>query len=111
MNINAFKPYFFEFIKKFDKKWDFTPTVKKGDKLEPGSIIGTVPETPLIEHKILLPPDCISGTVVEINKSGKYTTKENVVTLEKDGKKTSFSFFYRYLTKKHWLWGKVTRIY
>ena len=84
----------------FDKKWDFTPTVKKGDKLEPGSIIGTVPETPLIEHKILLPPDSISGTVVEINKSGKYTAKENVVTLEKDGKKTSFNLYHNWPVRK-----------
>ena len=38
-----------------DKKWQFTPTVKAGDKVNSGDIIGTVPETHLIEHRIMVP--------------------------------------------------------
>jgi len=37
------------------KKWHFTPTVQVGDTVSEGDIIGTVPETGLIEHKIMVP--------------------------------------------------------
>jgi V/A-type H+-transporting ATPase subunit A len=44
----------------FKKPWKFTPRVKVGDTIEPGDILGAVPETPLIEHRILY-PHCIKG--------------------------------------------------
>jgi len=53
-----------------EKVWDFVPTVKKGDKLNGGDIIGTVQETKNIEQRILVPPN-ISGIVNEIKK-GKF---------------------------------------
>ena len=40
---------------KRDKKWQFVPTVKAGDSVEAGDIIGTVQETLIIEHKIMVP--------------------------------------------------------
>jgi len=66
-----------------EKEWDFVPTVKKGDKLNGGDIIGTVQETKNIEHRILVPPT-ISGTVSEIKK-GKFKVDEVICTLA-DGK-------------------------
>ncbi len=66
-----------------EKEWDFVPTVKKGDKLNGGDIIGTVQETKNIEHRILVPPT-ISGTVSEIKK-GKFKVDEVICTLD-DGK-------------------------
>ena len=38
-----------------DKKWEFKPTVEKGEKVEAGDIIGTVQETKSIVHKIIVP--------------------------------------------------------
>src|SRR4030042_3125755 len=38
------------------RKWPFSPRVKKGDTVTPGQIVGTVQETDLIEHRILVPP-------------------------------------------------------
>jgi len=63
-----------------DKKWHFTPTVKAGDKVSQGDIIGTVPETALVEHKIMVPPG-IKGTVKQIAE-GDFTIEETVATLE-----------------------------
>jgi len=57
------------------KKWEFQPCVKKGDKIKPGDIIGTVQETALIEHRILTPTD-ISGEVDAIADKGKYTIED-----------------------------------
>ncbi len=66
-----------------EKEWDFVPTVKKGDKINGGDIIGTVQETLNIEHRILVPPT-ISGTIGTIKK-GKFKVDEVICTLA-DGK-------------------------
>jgi V/A-type H+-transporting ATPase subunit A len=63
-----------------EKKWDFTPEVQEGDEVSEGDIIGTVPETESIEHKVMVPPD-EEGTVSEVNE-GEYTVEEPVVVLE-----------------------------
>jgi len=63
-----------------DKKWTFTPKVKVGDKVVEGDIIGEVPETPLLKHKILVPPG-VNGTVKYIVKEGDYTVTEHIATI------------------------------
>ncbi len=62
------------------QKWAFTPSVKAGDRVESGAILGTVPEFSFT-HKILVPPG-ISGVVKSVVPAGEYTIEENVVTLE-----------------------------
>ena len=64
------------------KKWDFTATVKAGDKVQAGDIIGTVPETPTVLHKIMVPPGK-SGTIVKI-ADGSYTVLDTVAVLKTD---------------------------
>lgn len=63
-----------------EKKWDFNPTVKVGDMVEAGDIIGTVQETPVILHKIMIPIG-VSGRVKEI-KSGEFTIEDVVCVVE-----------------------------
>ncbi|OGF27310.1 V-type ATP synthase subunit A [Candidatus Falkowbacteria bacterium RIFOXYB2_FULL_34_18] len=65
------------------KKWKFEPIVKNGDKVEEGDIIGTVQETSLVVHKIMVPPG-ISGTINNI-KAGEFTIEE--IVAEVGGKK------------------------
>ncbi len=62
------------------KKWEFTPVVKKGDLLTPGMVLGTVQETEMIEHKVLVPPT-ISGKAKSI-KNGSFTVHEPIVVLD-----------------------------
>ncbi|OJH49398.1 V/A-type H+-transporting ATPase subunit A [Methanohalophilus portucalensis FDF-1] len=69
-----------------EKKWEFTPTVSKGDSVKGGDIIGVVQETPNLEHKIMVPPRK-SGTVEDI-KSGKFVVDETVCVLS-DGSELS----------------------
>jgi V/A-type H+-transporting ATPase subunit A len=66
-----------------DKKWQFTPKVKVGDAVSQGDIIGIVPETNLIEHRIMVPVG-IKGTIKEI-RQGDYTVEEPVAWIEHDG--------------------------
>ena len=63
-----------------DAKWEFKATVKKGDKVIGGTIVGTVQETPGVLHKILVPPDA-SGKIAEI-KSGSYTVTDEIGKLD-----------------------------
>lgn len=63
-----------------DKKWSFKPRVKKGDRVGPGDVIGTVQETALIEHKIMVPPG-VSGVVKEIYE-GDFTVEDTVAVLD-----------------------------
>jgi V/A-type H+-transporting ATPase subunit A len=64
-----------------EKKWEFVPAVKKGDKVIAGDIIGTVKEFHF-EHRIIVPHGT-AGTVTDI-RTGSFTVEETVCTL--DGK-------------------------
>ncbi len=66
-----------------DKKWQFTPKVKAGDAVGQGDIIGVVPETNLIEHRIMVPVG-IKGKIKEI-RQGDYTVEEPVAWIEHEG--------------------------
>ena len=69
-----------------EKKWQFNAVVSAGDEVSEGDIIGTVPETDIVLHKIMV-PNGIKGTVKEIT-SGEYTVDETVCTLiTEDGEK------------------------
>jgi V/A-type H+-transporting ATPase subunit A len=65
-----------------DKKWQFTPKVKIGDAVSQGDIIGVVPETNLIEHRIMVPVG-IKGKIKDI-RQGDYTVEEPVAWIEHD---------------------------
>lgn len=66
-------------------KWHFTPTVKPGDKVVAGDILGTVQETDVVLHKIMVPPTYKGGEIKTIFE-GEYTVEETVATIEtKDG--------------------------
>ncbi|MEA3294756.1 MAG: ATP synthase subunit A [Euryarchaeota archaeon] len=67
-----------------EKSWEFKSSVKAGDKVSGGSVIGVVKETHNVDHKIMIPPN-ISGTVAEI-KEGKFTVVDTICTLT-DGTK------------------------
>ena len=68
-----------------EKKWEFTATAAVGDKVVGGDIIGTVPETPVVLHKIMVPPT-LSGTIKSI-QSGSFNVRETVAVLTTpDGK-------------------------
>jgi V/A-type H+-transporting ATPase subunit A len=63
-----------------EKKWSFAPAVKVGDTVAQGDVIGTVQETPLVLHKIMVPFG-MSGTVTDI-KEGEYTIVDTICTLD-----------------------------
>ena len=66
-----------------DKLWDFTPVAKAGDKVVGGDIIGTVPETPVVLHKIMVPPT-LKGTLKSVVPAGQYNVHQTVAVLTKE---------------------------
>ncbi|MBR6005278.1 MAG: V-type ATP synthase subunit A, partial [Clostridia bacterium] len=66
-----------------DKVWHFVPVAKAGDKVTGGDILGTVQETDVVLHKIMVPP-AISGTVESISEGDyKITDKVGVIKTNK----------------------------
>jgi V/A-type H+-transporting ATPase subunit A len=63
-----------------EKKWKFTPLKGKGQEVSEGDFLGEVEETPLVRHKIMVPPGS-AGTVVEIKK-GKFSVEEKVARIK-----------------------------
>ena len=63
-----------------EKKWDFEPVVSAGEKVEAGDIIGTVQETSVISHKIMIPLG-VEGRLKSIEK-GSFTVTDTVAVVE-----------------------------
>ena len=66
-----------------DTGWDFAPAMKEGEEVEPGDILGSVPETSYLTHKILVPPG-VQGTVVEI-RQGTFSVEEIIARIGSKG--------------------------
>lgn len=66
------------------KEWDVTLTCKAGDRLSSGQIYATLPETPIITHKCMVPPGA-EGEVIEVKPNGLYRLHDTIAVL-KDGK-------------------------
>ncbi len=66
-----------------EKLWDFTPTAQAGDQVVGGDVIGTVPETPVVLHKIMVPPN-LKGTLKSVAAAGAYNVKQTVAVLTKE---------------------------
>ncbi|MBJ07742.1 MAG: V-type ATP synthase subunit A [Euryarchaeota archaeon] len=63
-----------------EKKWDFNASVKAGDEVSAGQVIGIVQETETIEHRVMVPPG--KGGVVKKIDSGSFNITETVCKLE-----------------------------
>lgn len=63
-----------------DTKWDFEPSVTEGTEVVAGDIVGTVQETNMVEHRIMVPFG-VSGRVTKI-AAGSYTVEEPVYEIE-----------------------------
>lgn len=81
------------------KKWSFVPTVKAGDYVKAGDIIGTVQENEVFEHRILVPLG-IEGTIENI-RSGEYTVDTVVAEVrDQDGKSHALTMMQKWPVRK-----------
>jgi len=82
------------------KKYHFIPTVKVGDEIQAGNIIGTVKETDLIDHKIMVPPLHLGGKITKIVSEGDYDLETEMATVEKDGKSSILKMYHKWPVRK-----------
>jgi len=64
-----------------ERTWEFEPEVEEGDEVSAGDILGSVPETESIDHKVMVPPDSDGGEVVSV-ESGNFAVDETIVELD-----------------------------
>lgn len=82
------------------KKHHFVPTVSNGDEVLPGDIIGTVQETDLIEHAIMVPPDHPGGKISNIVSEGDYDLETELASAEKNGQNVPIKMYHRWPVRK-----------
>ncbi len=81
------------------KKWDFTAKVKPGTALAPGDVLGTVQETTLVEHRVMVPPG-LSGTLEEI-RSGEFSVEQTIGMLkDAQGKRHELKMMQRWPVRR-----------
>jgi len=78
-----------------EKKWHFVPRVKVGDAVRAGDVLGVVQETPVVEHRVMVPPDIAEAQVVHIAE-GDFTVTEGICTLTVDGHDRQLSMLQRW---------------
>jgi len=77
-----------------EREWEFKPVKKKGDHVTPGTTIGEVQETVLINHKIMVPPK-IEGKIKSI-KSGRYRVQDTIYVLDTPDGEVEFNMIQKW---------------
>ncbi|KAL0205312.1 hypothetical protein P9112_000619 [Eukaryota sp. TZLM1-RC] len=76
--------------------WDFTPCMQEGELVTHGDVVGTVPESDLLVHKILIPPN-VYGRLVFVKGAGKYNVEEVIAKVEnQNGKIVELNLFHKW---------------
>lgn len=81
-----------------DRVWEFKQVVNVGDKVSTGDIVGTVQETPVVLHKIMVPYG-VEGTVKEI-KTGSFNVNETVCIIETENGDKELSMMQKWPVRK-----------
>jgi V/A-type H+/Na+-transporting ATPase subunit A len=82
------------------KKYKFLPKVRVGDNVLAGSVLGTVEETPLLTHSILVPPNSKGGKLTHISSEGDFDLEQSIGTIENGGKKTDLKMYHKWPVRK-----------
>jgi len=79
-----------------DRAWTFTPRAEVGTTLEAGDVLGVIAETPLVEHRILVPPG-ISGKLERLVDEGEHTIEDQIAAVTgRDEKEHAISLIQRW---------------
>lgn len=83
-----------------NKKWEFVPVRKSGEKVKSGEILGFVQETSLIRHNIMVPPHIPEGKIIFIVEKGNYTVEDTIARIEADSENFSVQMFQNWPVRK-----------
>ncbi len=83
-----------------ERVWTFTPKLKQGDAVQGGEILGTVPETLAIEHRVLVPPH-VKGELTEAAPQGEYTLNDVIARVRPEkGKEIPLYLWHRWPVRR-----------
>jgi V/A-type H+-transporting ATPase subunit A len=80
------------------KKWDFKPQAKAGDQVAAGDILGTVQETPVVVHKVMVPPG-LAGTVEKI-ETGQHTVEDVIARIKTETETVEVTMMQRWPVRR-----------
>ena len=80
-------------------RWKFSPSAKVGDSVSGGAILGSVPETESLEHRIMVPPE-LSGTLTWMAPPGDYTLDEPIARLKAGGQERELTMLQRWPVRR-----------
>ncbi len=79
--------------------WKFTPTAKVGEDVSGGEILGTVPETEALVHRIMVPPE-LSGKLTWVAAAGEYTLEDPIARLSINGLERELTMLQRWPVRR-----------
>jgi V/A-type H+/Na+-transporting ATPase subunit A len=79
--------------------WKFTPRLKAGDMVTGGAILGTVPETAALEHRIMVPP-AIQGALTWIASEAEYAITDIIAKVKTSTGEIELSMLQRWPVRK-----------
>lgn len=83
-----------------ERPWSFTPRLERGAVLQGGEILGTVPETPALEHRVLVPP-LVRGTLIYRAPAGDYTLNDTIARVRTpQGKEVALYLWHRWPVRR-----------
>ncbi len=80
-------------------KWSFTPQIESGTDVRPGQLLGAVPETPAIDHRVLVPPGIV-GRLTWVAPAGEYTIEEPIAHVENGSGTTVLTMLQRWPVRR-----------
>jgi V/A-type H+-transporting ATPase subunit A len=81
------------------KTWAFTPKLNVGTQVIGGDVVGTVQETNLIEHRIMVPPD-VNGKLTSIAKADEYKIDQPIATVQSEGGEVELTLMQKWPVRK-----------
>ncbi len=83
-----------------EKEWDFVPVAAVGLNVTGGEILGEVPETKIITHKIMVPPE-VSGKIIWMSEAGKFNIDTIIAKLKTlDGSTIELPMYHNWPVRK-----------
>jgi len=88
-------------VNSLDRKdhWAFTPKLEVGAKVSGGTVLGIVPETEALEHRVMVPPD-VKGTLTWIAPPKEYTIEETIARVETDSGEKELTMLQRWPVRR-----------
>lgn len=82
-----------------DREWTFEPSLEEGQRIDEGTIIGTIQETPLVEHRIMVPIGA-TGQLTWIASAGNYRVTDTVARIDTDQGESEITLVQRWPVRK-----------